>query len=197
MTRLEFGFTCKYLRAVSGSRSSLGKGSQMTRWIYTTGLFCIVAASCQILSAAPATAQFPFVMPRNEAAPNDLDMSFLNEAPVGNNGFAVAAHLAKYGVNVVRLHHPNNTFGDPNTSRLAGAWRTPDRTDGPNLYAFAPDRAGWMLENIGPDVSATLARASDALRVDIAKTDSTNWHIQLYKPGQSLLQNGKTYILSL
>lgn len=29
---------------------------------------------------------------------------------------SVAAHLAKYGVNAVRLHHQDNTYGDPNTT---------------------------------------------------------------------------------
>ncbi|MGB8353321.1 MAG: hypothetical protein WCD79_05500, partial [Chthoniobacteraceae bacterium] len=96
--------------------------------------------------------QFPFVMPRNESGANDLDVSFLNDAPAGKNGFiiaknghfyesttnrhvrffganialeacfpshgaadAVAAHLAKYGVNVVRLHHQDNTWDGPET----------------------------------------------------------------------------------
>jgi len=327
--------------------------------------------------------RFPFVIPRNEAAPNDLDVSFLNEAPAGKNGFiiakgghfyesdtnrhvrffgtnialeacfpshgaadAVAAHLAKYGVNAVRLHHLDNTWDGPetmiwdskypdhrhldpvklermdyliaalekrgiyidmclhvsrkftaadgfpesvgkiaffdkrvdefdpqmiavdqeyfhdllthtnpytklryaddpgflsveinnedslmglsgdtpgnhlaglpepyhgtlqklwnawlvqkykSTEKLADAWRTPDRTTGGNLYSFSPEPSQWTLQTIGDKVSATMARDGEALRVNVAKTDDTFWHVQLYRERQGLLEKGKTYTLS-
>src|SRR5579883_1085812 len=112
-------------------------------------LFCAVAAACLCISqSALAQSQFPFVIPWNDAAHTDVDVSSLNSAPAGANGFIVvknghfvesktgkrirflgvnfaanaafpdhddaaqvAARLAKYGVNLVRLHHMDNPWG--------------------------------------------------------------------------------------
>jgi hypothetical protein len=102
-----------------------------------------------------AQQQFPFVIPWNDATHTDVDVSSLNAAPAGANGFIVvkdghfvesktgkrvrflgvnfagaaafpdhddaaqvASRLAKYGVNLVRLHHMDNPWGIGNGASI-------------------------------------------------------------------------------
>ena len=80
------------------------------------------------------------------------------------------------------------------TARLAAAWKSPDATHGPNLYPWSPDPATWTLE-AHPPAAATLVRDGDALRADISAADDTDWHVQLYHAGLSLIESGRTYTL--
>ena len=82
------------------------------------------------------------------------------------------------------------------TPKLSRAWHTTDQTSGSNLYPFTPDPKAWTLE-VQPGAEARLSQEGNAVRADITKIDDTNWHVQLYRKGMGILQNGKTYTITL
>ena len=81
------------------------------------------------------------------------------------------------------------------TARLAAVWKSPEATHGPNLYPWTPDPAQWTLE-VQPGAQAMLTQDGDALRADVTQIDDTNWHVQLYRKGMSVVENGRTYTLT-
>ncbi len=82
------------------------------------------------------------------------------------------------------------------TAKLAAAWKSEDRTTGPNLYPASDDAARWTLET-QRTTAATLTGEDSGLRVDVAQVDGTDWHVQLYQKGLGLLKNGAAYTLTL
>ena len=82
------------------------------------------------------------------------------------------------------------------TAKLAAAWKSDDRTTGPNIYPPSDDPAKWTLET-QPSTAASLRRDDGGLRVDVSKVDGTNWHVQFYQRGLGLLKNGTAYTLTM
>ncbi len=81
------------------------------------------------------------------------------------------------------------------TGKLRAAWAEGAEPLGAN--ALAPlERPGrrWRLEQHG-QAAAKAVRAGSGLRVEIARTDGTDWHVQLNQPGVTLTA-GRYYTLS-
>lgn len=142
----------------------------------------------------------PYTGKTYAADPGLLDMEINNEnSLMGQFGDTPGSGLGglpdPYGKELTALWNDWLVKKYVMTNRLAGAWRTADATTGPNLYPPSASPAQWTLE-VQPGAAATLKEDEGGVRVDVTKVDNTNWHVQLYQKGLSLLKNGMTYTLT-
>lgn len=75
-----------------------------------------------------------------------------------------------------------------NTTALASAWNAPAEAN--SQAVFDPARASWSVKT-QPDAAATLVPGADgsSFLVDVARTDGTDWHVQVSTFGLHLEDN--------